>query len=56
MLFYIDPGAGGQLLQIIIAAVLAIGVFFGALKERILGLFRRRKPEAEKPPKEDLPL
>ena len=45
-LLYIDPGSGSYLVQIIIAGVLGVGVFFKSIKLYIKSLFHR-------PPKKD---
>ncbi len=49
MLLYIDPGSSGLLTQVIIGAVLAVGVFFRGIRDRIGGFFRGRKSEDEPP-------
>jgi len=36
---YIDPGTGGIVLQMLVAAVIGVGVFF---RQRIAALFRRK--------------
>ena len=41
---YIDPGAGGILLQVIIAGILGVGYFFRSTTQKILGIFRRKRP------------
>ncbi len=48
-LFYIDPGSSGLLTQVIIGAVLAVGVFFRSARARIGDFFQRRK-KADEPP------
>ncbi len=45
MLLYIDPGSSGMLAQVIIGAVLAVGVFFRSVRERVKGIFGKRKNE-----------
>ncbi len=47
---YLDPGSGSYLLQILIAAILALGVALRASWSRIKSLFR---PRADQPPKAD---
>jgi len=42
---YLDPGSGSFILQILIAALLGIGVAFRASWSRIKGFFTRKKSE-----------
>jgi hypothetical protein len=50
-LIYIDPGSGSYLLQVIIAAVLGVAVYFKTIWFRVKTFFGRRKkePEPDKP-------
>jgi hypothetical protein len=42
---YLDPGSGSFIIQILIAALLGIGVAFRASWSRIKGFFTRKKSE-----------
>jgi hypothetical protein len=42
---YLDPGSGSFIIQILIAALLGIGVAFRASWGRIKGFFTRKKSE-----------
>jgi hypothetical protein len=44
---YLDPGSGSFIIQILIAALLGLGVAFRASWGRIKGLFGRKKSEDE---------
>jgi len=48
---YVDPGSGSYLVQVIIAAVLGIGMFFKNIKLYIKSLFHRspKKPKNNPP-------
>ncbi len=50
-LLYIDPGSGSYLVQIIIAGILGVGVFFKNIKLYIKSLFHRspKKEEGDTP-------
>ena len=39
---YLDPGTGGLIVQILIASLLSIGVFFKNIKNKILELFKKK--------------
>lgn len=41
--FYIDPGTGMILIQLIVAGVASVLVFFKNIKEKIKNLFKRKK-------------
>lgn len=46
MLAYIDPGSGSLIIQVVIATLIAIPVFFRNQIARVVGLARgRRKPD-----------
>ena len=40
---YIDPGTGGIVLQVIIGAIAAIGIFFNKVKIKIKDKFKKLK-------------
>ena len=40
---YIDPGSGSILIQVLIAALAAIGVFFGRIRDALRHYFTGRK-------------
>jgi len=46
---YLDPGSGSVILQIILAAILGIGVFMRVYWQKIRSLFRLSKKEQESP-------
>ena len=48
---YIDPGSGSYLVQVIVAALLGIGMFFKNIKLYIKSLFHRgpKKPKDNPP-------
>jgi len=48
---YIDPGSGSYLVQIIIAAVLGVAVYFKNIRMRIKSFFSRKNKD-EIPPKD----
>jgi len=41
---YIDPGSGSYLVQLIIASVLGVAIYFRNFISRIRSFFTRRKP------------
>lgn len=41
LLAYIDPGAGSLIVQVLLAIVLGIGVFFRAIKAYIFSIFNK---------------
>jgi len=43
---YLDPGAGSVILQIILAAILGIGVFIRVYWQKLRSLFRLNKKES----------
>jgi len=49
---YLDPGTGSILLQLILAAILAIGVFVRAQWGRIRGLFGKKSIDDDVPDEE----
>ena len=48
---YIDPGSGSYLIQVIIAAVLGVAVYFRTIWARIKALFggKKKVPEPDNP-------
>ena len=50
-LLYIDPGSGSYLIQVIIAAVLGVAVYFKNIKMKIKSFFSRKNKDAV-PPKD----
>ena len=44
---YIDPGSGSYLVQVIVAAVIGVGVFFKNIKLYIRSIFYRPKKEKD---------
>lgn len=50
---YLDPGSGSILIQLVIAAVAAAGIFFATSWRRIKKMFLRRKGESEAVREED---
>jgi len=50
-ILYIDPGSGSYLVQIIIAAVLGVAVYFKNIRLKIRSFFSRKNKD-EAPPKE----
>ena len=50
-LLYIDPGSGSYLIQVIIAAVLGVAVYFKNIKMKIKSFFSK-KNKNEVPPKD----
>ena len=50
-LLYIDPGSGSYLIQVIIAAVLGVAVYFKNIKMKIKSFFSRKNKD-EGPPKD----
>lgn len=49
---YFDPGIGSMIIQMVIAAIAAVGVVWGVMKLRVKGWFQR-KSGAEKQEDED---
>jgi|GEM_PF-2732796 hypothetical protein len=49
MLLYLDPGSGSLIIQIIIGALLAIGLTIRIFWSRIKAFFLRKKPDPESP-------
>jgi len=50
-LLYIDPGSGSYLVQVIVAAVLGVSMFFKNIKLYFKSLFhRRQKNSKDNPP------
>ena len=49
ILAYIDPGSGSLIIQVLIASLIAIPVFFRNQIARLTG-FRRRRDEKPTPP------
>lgn len=47
---YIDPGTGGLIIQAILGAIAAVGIFFTNLKQKIKNLL---SPKKKKNPNED---
>ena len=45
VLLYIDPGSGSYLVQVIIAALVGIAVYFKSIRMRIKSFFTRNKKE-----------
>ena len=45
---YIDPGTGSYLYQILIAAGIAVGIYFRSTKAYILSIFFKAKKEKQK--------
>jgi hypothetical protein len=50
-LLYIDPGSGSYLVQVIIAAVLGVAVYFKNIRMRIKSFFSRKNKD-KVPPKD----
>jgi hypothetical protein len=50
-LLYIDPGSGSYLVQVIIAAVLGVAVYFKNIRMKIRSFFSRKSKD-EAPPKD----
>jgi len=50
-ILYIDPGSGSYLVQVIIAAVLGLAVYFKNIRTRIRSFFSRKNKD-EIPPKD----
>jgi hypothetical protein len=50
-IIYIDPGSGSYLVQVIIAAVLGVAVFFKNIRMQIKSFFSRKSKD-EAPPKD----
>jgi len=48
---YIDPGSGSYLVQVIIAAVLGVAVYFKNIRMKIRSFFSRKSKD-EVPPKD----
>jgi hypothetical protein len=44
---YIDPGAGGMLMQLVLGSVAAGTVVLHAYWRRIIGVFRRTRPDGK---------
>jgi hypothetical protein len=40
---YLDPGTGGLIIQVLIASLVGIGVFFKNIKNKFLRLFKKKK-------------
>ena len=36
---YLDPGTGGLIIQVLVASLISIGVFFSTLKNKIINAF-----------------
>ena len=53
VLAYIDPGSGSLIIQVVIATIVAIPLFFRSQIARIVGTVRGRKEDA--PAADDLP-
>jgi hypothetical protein len=57
--FYLDPGTGSQILQILIAGGLSVLVAFGLLRKQLAAFFRRltgrraAAPDADNPADDD---
>jgi hypothetical protein len=49
---YIDPGSGSYLIQVIIAAVLGVAVYFKNIRMKIKSFFSRKNKD-KVPPKEN---
>ena len=54
-LLYIDPGSGSYLVQVIVAAVLGVAVFFRNIKLYIRSFFFRPKKKGNEPDTTDQP-
>jgi len=52
---YIDPGSGSYLIQVIIAAILGVGVYFRTIRARIKAFFggRKKMPDPDNPENHD---
>jgi len=50
-ILYIDPGSGSYLVQVIIAAVLGVAVYFKNIRMKIRSFFSRKSKD-EVPPKD----
>jgi len=48
-LLYIDPGSGSYLIQVIIAAVLGVAVYFKNIKMKIKSFFSRKNKDEVHP-------
>jgi hypothetical protein len=46
-LAYIDPGSGSLIIQVVIATIVAIPIFFRAQIGRAIGLIRRRNKQTD---------
>ena len=46
ILLYLDPGSGSYLVQVIIAALVGIAVYFKSIRMRIKAFFSRNKKES----------
>ena len=44
---YLDPGSGSVLLQVILAAIMGIGVAVGAFWGKIKGIFQKKSEKKE---------
>lgn len=44
---YIDPGSGSMLIQLLIGAAVAIGVFFRRIKQFFLQFFGKKEKSSE---------
>ncbi|HET7828581.1 MAG TPA: hypothetical protein VFL03_03395 [Candidatus Limnocylindrales bacterium] len=53
MLAYIDPGSGSLIIQVLLASLIAIPVFFRNQIARLTGITRRR--DSEQPSADDGP-
>lgn len=53
LFFYLDPGSGSLLIQLILAAVLGAGVAVRIFWKRIKALFTGKQPEAEQDEDQD---
>tara|TARA_B110000003_G_C16283668_1_gene392042 strand:- start:67 stop:321 length:255 start_codon:yes stop_codon:yes gene_type:complete len=42
---YLDPGTGGLIVQILIASLIGVGVFFKNIKIKFLEFFKKNKKE-----------
>lgn len=43
MHFYVDPGAGSMILQLLVGSAVGVLYFFGNIRRRVFELFSRRK-------------
>jgi len=53
ILFYLDPGSGSFLIQLLIAGIAALGIAFASQWSRIKRLFGKKKAKSEEAEDDD---